>query len=80
MIDTTTHKPLRVSTVGGARPYLILPFEQLDKVTALFDANGIPYSVEDEVLSMDGGPETAWIHFEEETDPAAIQRLLDSIP
>jgi hypothetical protein len=81
MIDTTTQKPLRVTTAGGAGPYLILPYEQLDQVTALLDANRIPYYVWDEVLSMDGGPEVAWIHFEDEgINAAVIQRLLDSIP
>lgn len=41
MIDTTTKKPVRVSTAGDAAPYIMLPVQQLDDVCALLDANAI---------------------------------------
>jgi hypothetical protein len=53
---------------------------QLDQVTALLTANGVPFEVGEEVLSVDGKPEVAWIYFEEGSDSAFIQNLLDGIP
>jgi len=80
MIDTTTDKPLRVLQFGNARPYIVLPVLQLDKVTDLLDANKVSYWVDEEALSIDGKPEVIVINLGHGSDPAAIQRLLDSIP
>jgi hypothetical protein len=80
MIDTTTHKPLCVSTDGGAGPYIMVPVGQLDKIIALLEANKVSYWVDDEVISLDGKPEVAVINLAHRSDPATIQRLLDSIP
>jgi hypothetical protein len=80
MNDTTTRKPLRVSTDGGAGPYIVVPVSQLDQVVALLDANKVSYWVDEEALSIDGKPEIIFVNLERGSDPAAIQRLLDSIP
>jgi hypothetical protein len=80
MINTMNRKRLHVSTHGGARSYMILPLTQLDQVTALLTANGVPFEVGEEVLSVDGKPEVAWIYFEKGGDSAFIQNLLDGIP
>jgi hypothetical protein len=80
MIDTTTHKPLCVSTDGGAGPYLMVPVAQLEKVRALLDANKVPYWVDEEVISLDGKPEVAVINLGHRSDPQRIQHILDSIP
>ena len=64
MIDTTTQKPLQVWADSGAMPYMIVPVEQLDRVTALLDANKISYWVDEEALSTDGGPEVIFINIE----------------
>jgi hypothetical protein len=79
MIDTVKNEPIKVSISGGL-PYLVVPFEQLDKVTALLDANRVSYWVDEEVLSIDGKPEVAFINLDEETDVAMVQRILDSVP
>jgi hypothetical protein len=82
MIDTTTRQRLEVSTDWGwgAEAYIVLPLTQLDQVKALLDANKISYWVDEEVLSIDGKPEIAWINLEDGTNPARVQSLLDSIP
>lgn len=76
MIDTTTKKPIEVSSDG----LIIVPVAQLDEVTALLDANNVPYWVDEEVLSIDDQPEDAFITLEHKADPAMVQRLLDKIP
>jgi hypothetical protein len=80
MIDSITRKPLTINSYQGKGGILDLPLEQLDKVRALLDANIIFYWVDDEVLSINGGPETAWITISQKHDAAMVQRLLDSIP
>jgi hypothetical protein len=80
MTDTTTRKPLHVSTDGGAGPYIMVPVSQLDKVTALLDANRVSYWVDEEAISLDGKPEVTVINLGHRGDPVTVQRLLDSIP
>jgi hypothetical protein len=80
MIDTITRKPIVVDTYGSVGGYLEVPEEQLGKITALLDANQVSYWVDEETLSIDGGPETARITLSRRTDPTFVQRLLDSVP
>lgn len=80
MIDTTTDKPLYVSTDGDAGPYIMVPVAQLERVRALLDANQVPYWVDEEAISLDGNPEVAVINLGHGTDPKKVQNLLDSIP
>jgi hypothetical protein len=80
MIDTTTRQPLSVSTDGGAGPYIMVPVAQLDKVKALLETNKVPYWADEEVISLDGKPEIAVINLGRGSNPAMVQRLLDSIP
>jgi hypothetical protein len=80
MTDTTTHKPLYVSTDGDAGPYIMAPVAQLDTVRSVLDANKVRYWVDEEAISLDGKPEVAVINLGHQSDPATIQRFLDSIP
>jgi hypothetical protein len=80
MIDTTTDKPLYVSTDGDAGPYLMVPVAQLERVTTLLDANKVSYWVDEEAISLDGKPEVAVINLGHGSDPDKVQHLLDSIP
>ena len=80
MIDTTTSKPITVETDGGEWPYIILPAVKLDEVRALLDTNGIRYWVDAEFLSLDDGPEVAFVNLQRQTDPVRVQQLLDGIP
>ena len=54
MTDTTTKKPLRVSTDSTAGPYIMLPVSQLDEVRRLLDSRHISYSVDENVISFNG--------------------------
>lgn len=80
MIDTTTDKPLYVSTDGDAGPYIMTPVAQLEKVRTLLDANKVPYWVDEEAISLDGKPEVAVVNLGHGSDPESVQNLLDSIP
>ena len=79
MIDTTTSQPLKVSTDGGAGPYIMLPIVQLDSVTTALDASEVKYWVDEEAISSDGKPEIAVINLGIGTDPTRIQGILDGI-
>jgi hypothetical protein len=80
MIDTSTSKRLEVSTDGGAAPYLMLPESQLATVRESLEKSNIPHWVDEETLSIDGGPDIAWINFKNGVDPEVVQSLLDSLP
>ena len=76
MTDTTTGKPLRVLTSAIA-PYLKLPYSQVDEVRHLLDAEGIYYDVSSSVISVNGGPQMAWINFGRKGIAEKIQSVLD---
>jgi hypothetical protein len=80
MIDTTTQERLCVSTDGGASPYIVIPVLQLDKALALLDEHKVEYWLDDEVLSVDGKPEVAFVNLGQGSDLGQVQRLLDSTP
>jgi hypothetical protein len=79
MTDAATKKPLRVSTDGTAGPYIMLPVSQLDEVQRLLDSRSVRYWVEENVISLDGGPEIAVIDFGRTGDAAVVQAILDSV-
>ena len=80
MIDTITRKPVRVLTYGDDGSDIVVPLDLLGKVERLLDTNGVLYDVDEEVLSIDGGPETAFITLGNKSDPVKVQQLLDSVP
>src|SRR2546422_580050 len=80
MTDSTTHERLCVSTAEKAGPFIMLPEEQVTAVCALLDANQIKYWVDEHAISSDGGPEFTFINLSSRTDPAQVQRILDSVP
>lgn len=77
MTDAMTVRPPRVSTDGDAGPYIILPESQLDAVRTLLDAHAIKYEVDEDAVSLNGGPFLAILDLEPSCDPAAVQRILD---
>ncbi len=78
MTDATTHQPLSVSTDGTAGPYIMVPLSQLDRVKRLLESRGIKYSVEENAISLDGGPYVTVLNLGREADAAAVQNILDS--
>jgi hypothetical protein len=77
MKDVTTNKPLRVSKDGAAGAYITVPVEQLDDVQNLLDGHNVDYTVEEEVISLNGGPEVAVVDLGRGVDADAVQALLD---
>ncbi len=78
MTDTTTKTRLRVSTDSTVGPYIQLPVSQLDEVRQLLDSHNIGYSVDEDFISFNGGPEKAVIDLGRSGDAAAVQTILDS--
>ncbi len=78
MIDVVTKKPLHVSTDGTAGPYIRVPLDQLDDVRRLLDKGGIPYSVDEDAISLNGRPYVTVLDLGRGADPVAVQKLLDS--
>src|SRR5262245_18479625 len=64
MTDVTTTKPLRVlkDSHPDTEPLIIVPVEQLDRLREILDANGVRYEVDEEYLSVDEGPEVAFVN------------------
>jgi hypothetical protein len=79
MTNTITKKPLLVRAKNSTDPYVTVPLQQLDAVQALLDAAGIPYRLDDEFLSINDGPEMAFVNIPKPADPKVVQQLLDSV-
>lgn len=79
MNDGTTNAPLRVFTEGTAGPYIMVPVARLDEVRAILDKRGVRYCIEEEVISLDGGPEIAVVDLGRGGDAPAVQAMLDSV-
>ena len=79
MVDVTTKRPLHVSTDGTAGPYIMLPASQLAEICQLLDSRGLRYSVEEDVISLNGSPEVAVVDLGHGADVGAIQALLDGV-
>lgn len=80
MIDAVTQKRLCVSTDDPFAPCIVVPVDRLNTVLAALDANDISYWLDEEVLSVDGKPEVAFVNLADGSDPASAQRVLDGIP
>lgn len=67
------------SVLHNLAPHITVPVSKLDKVKAVLDSNHIPYWIDEEVLSLDGKPEVAFVSLGHESDPEFIQSLLKGI-
>ncbi len=79
MKDATTKQLLYVSTDGTAGPYIMLPDAQLDEVCHILNSHGIRFSVDENVISLDGEPEVATINLGRGGDAKGVQQILDSV-
>jgi hypothetical protein len=79
MTDRTTNVPIRVSTDGTAGPYVRLSFSQLDEVKRVLDSHGIRYWVNENAVSLSGGPFIAVVNLGRGADADAVQRILDNV-
>lgn len=79
MIDTSTKKKLRIAT-NGAGPYFMVPVSQLAAVRNLLDSHRVPYSVDEDAISLDDEPEVAVVNLNRGADPKVVQDILDGHP
>ncbi len=79
MTDTTTQAPVRVSTDGTAGPYIRLSWDQVNDLKRLLDSHQIRYRVQENIISLNGGPFMAVVDLGRNADPLVIQRILDSV-
>lgn len=77
MVDTFSGRLLRVSRDGRAGPYLILPYGQLPAVQEILKRAQISFWVDENAISMSGGPVQTVINFNRHADADQIQRTLD---
>ena len=59
MKDVMTKQPLYVSTDGTAGPYIMVPETQLEELCRILDRHNVRYSVDEDVISLNGEPEVA---------------------
>ncbi|HEX4792372.1 MAG TPA: hypothetical protein VH370_01185 [Humisphaera sp.] len=78
MTDSTTQQRLRVSTDGTAGPFIDVPVSQIDEVKRILDERQIRYWVEENVISLNGGPYIAVVNLGREGDAQLVQALLDN--
>jgi hypothetical protein len=78
MTDSQTRGKIRVSTDGSARPYIMVPLEQLKGIRDLLDKNHVTYWVESDAISVDGKPAISFINLGLSADANKVQSLLDS--
>ena len=77
MIDTSTNRPLYVSTDGDTSPYIMVPMVQLDAVRRLLLEKNIGFWVDDDAVRIDNEPAFTVINLGKGSDPVAIQKILD---
>ena len=78
MTDTTTQRPIRVSTDDTPGPYIMLPVELLEKVRRLLVEHNIPHWMDHYAVSVDGRPALTVIHLDRRVDSSRVQDLLDA--
>jgi len=79
MIDAATNQTLNVQARAAGWSTLRLLEDQLSEVCQVLDANGFRYRIDQNIISLNGGPQMTQIHFGQEIDVAAIQKALDGI-
>lgn len=79
MIDAITKRPIKVTPVPEAGPVVYLPATQLDTVLQLFRSHGLRCWPREEVLSINGGPETGYIILSRNEKTEVAQAILDGV-
>jgi ribulose 1,5-bisphosphate synthetase/thiazole synthase len=78
--DVTTNKPLRVGGGKDGGGVIWLPESQVPDVQKLLDQHGIRYWLQEEIISVDDGPEFTALILSKNEDPQAVQVILDDVP
>ena len=78
MTDTTTQRPIRVSTDDASGSYIRVPVALLERVQRLLVENDVAHWVEHYAISVDGRPAVTVINLRRNADPSRVQDLLDA--
>lgn len=78
IIDATTQKPPVVSGADTPWPSIRLPLDQVPQLRALLDRHGLRHTLDDETISMNGGPDMAEVGLPRGADARAVQLVLDN--
>ncbi len=78
IIDATTQKPLVVSGADTPWPYIRLPLDQVPELRALLDRHGVRHTVDENSISMNGGPYMAEVWLPRGSDAKPVQAILDA--
>lgn len=79
MIDSTTRARITVSTDGESGPYIMVPLDQLESLTAKLKEGRISFWVDADAIALDGKPEIAVVNLRRGADVGQVQRLLDAV-
>ena len=74
-----SYKKLTVLSTGTTRPFIKVRYDRLEKLSALLDHHQIENQVEENILSVDGGPYIATVELGWKTDVQWVQTLLDGV-
>ncbi|HQU45155.1 MAG TPA: hypothetical protein PK867_20235 [Pirellulales bacterium] len=77
MIDSSTQKSLLVMGDRASPGLIMAPVLQLDSIRRALDDHRISHWVDEEYISFDGEPDTAFINFSRDVDPKRVQAILD---
>ena len=78
MTDTTTRRPIQVSTDAASGPYIMVPVAVPEKARKLLVENDIPHWVDHIAISVDGRPAVTVINLGRQVDSRRVQDLLDA--
>jgi len=78
VVDTQTHRPVRIAIDGLAGPYITVSEKQLGGVRSVLQSHGVKHWVDHYAVSVDGRPALMVIYLEKQSDVQLIQAFLDS--
>jgi len=77
--ECTVRKPLRVSTEGGAGPFIRLPASRVEEIQRILKIHGVRHWVKENYISLNGGPFAAVIELGYGGNASAVQAILDRV-
>jgi hypothetical protein len=78
MIDSATHKPLKVSFDAATGPYIWVSVAQLDRLRQVLVQHDIRHWVDNYPVSVDGEPAVTKVYVRKGIDPVRVQTVLDA--
>ena len=77
MKDQIMAVPLRVAVDEIVGPYIRLPYSQLEDIRRVLEGQNIRYTVQENIVSLSGGPFFVVVNLGRDADATAVQSILD---